>query len=111
MSPSSFHGHHKNRLSDGASGRLQVSQLSLKIGIGRVGEHDNGCRHTRPPPSPASGSTSTWKATGETVFRHACKRGLEGIVSKRQGLALPLRALARLAQDEEPGVRGGEAGG
>jgi hypothetical protein len=40
---------------------------------------------------------------GEAVFHHACKMGLEGIVSKR------LRPLAGLAQDEEPGVRGGEA--
>ena len=35
--------------------------------------------------------------------------GLEGIVSKRKDLSL--RPLARLAQDEEPGVRGGDAGG
>jgi hypothetical protein len=32
---------------------------------------------------------------GETVFRHACKMGLEGI-------DLSLRPIARLAQDEEP---------
>jgi hypothetical protein len=35
------------------------------------------------------------------VFRHACKLGLEGIVSKRKG-ALPVRPLAGLAQDKEP---------
>jgi ATP-dependent DNA ligase len=29
-------------------------------------------------------STSTWKGDGETVFRHVCKLGLEGIVSKRK---------------------------
>jgi bifunctional non-homologous end joining protein LigD len=28
---------------------------------------------------------------GPTVFAHACKLGLEGIVSKREGLALSLR--------------------
>jgi ATP-dependent DNA ligase len=33
---------------------------------------------------------------GETVFRHACKMGLEGIVSKRKGFALPFRPLAAL---------------
>ena len=44
---------------------------------------------------------------GAAVFQHACRMGLEGIVSKRQGLTLPLRPLARLAQDEEPGMRGG----
>jgi hypothetical protein len=34
------------------------------------------------------------------VFRHACKLGLEGVVSKRK-LSLSLGPLARLAQDEE----------
>jgi hypothetical protein len=38
---------------------------------------------------------------GETIFCHACKLGLEGIVSKRQGLTLPFWPFARLAQDEE----------
>jgi bifunctional non-homologous end joining protein LigD len=33
---------------------------------------------------PAFDSTSTWKGDGETVFRHVCKLGLEGIVSKRK---------------------------
>jgi ATP-dependent DNA ligase len=31
---------------------------------------------------------------GEMVLGHACKMGLEGIVSKRKGLALPQRQLA-----------------
>jgi ATP-dependent DNA ligase len=44
---------------------------------------------------------------GEMVFRHACKLGLEGIVSKRKDS----RPLARLAQVEEPSVRGSEARG
>ena len=48
---------------------------------------------------------------GETVFRHACKPGLEGIVSNAQGLALSLGPLTRLAQDEEPGLRGGKKRG
>jgi hypothetical protein len=43
---------------------------------------------------------------GDIVFRHACKMGLEGIVS---GIALSLGPHARLAQDEEPGGAGGEA--
>jgi len=46
---------------------------------------------------------------GPTVFAHACRLGLEGIVSKR-GFRLPFRPLARLAQDEESGLCGGEAG-
>jgi ATP-dependent DNA ligase len=48
---------------------------------------------------------------GQTVFAHACKMGLEGIVSKRKDSAYRSgRALAPLAQDEEPGGSGGEAG-
>jgi bifunctional non-homologous end joining protein LigD len=44
---------------------------------------------------------------GEVVFRHACKLGL--VCLQAQGLALPLRPLARLAQDKEPGCAGREA--
>jgi hypothetical protein len=39
------------------------------------------------------------RLTGLTVFAHACKMGLEGIVSKAEGLSLALRPLAGLAQD------------
>jgi ATP-dependent DNA ligase len=45
---------------------------------------------------------------GPTVFAHACKMGLEGIVSKRK---VPFGALARLAQNEEPGGVGGATRG
>ena len=45
---------------------------------------------------------------GDIVFRHACKLGLEGIVSKRVGS--PVRPLARLAQMQEAGCASGEAG-
>jgi hypothetical protein len=48
---------------------------------------------------------------GPTVFAHARKLGLEGIVSKRKDSRLPFRPLARLAQNEEPGCAGREAGG
>jgi ATP-dependent DNA ligase len=44
------------------------------------------------------------EANGPTVFAHSCKMGLEGIVSKAQRLALPLGALTRLAQEQEPSV-------
>jgi hypothetical protein len=44
---------------------------------------------------------------GETLFRHACKFGLEGIVS--QGLRLSFRPIDGLAQIQEPGSSGGEA--
>ena len=49
------------------------------------------------------------EADGPTVFAHACKMGLEGIVSKHKGLDVPFRPFARLAQVQEPRVRGGEA--
>jgi ATP-dependent DNA ligase len=39
----------------------------------------------RPAPSP--GSTRTSRTTLPTVFAHACKLGLEGIVSKRKDSA------------------------
>jgi hypothetical protein len=42
---------------------------------------------------------------------NACKLGFEGIVRQAARLALPLRPLARLAQDEEPGRAGREARG
>jgi bifunctional non-homologous end joining protein LigD len=45
---------------------------------------------------------------GDDVFEHACKMGLEGIVSKRLG-SLPLRSHQRLAQVQESGCAGGEA--
>jgi ATP dependent DNA ligase domain len=45
---------------------------------------------------------------GETVFRHACKLGLEGIVSKRKDFCLSFWPLARLAQDEERRCAGSE---
>ena len=47
---------------------------------------------------------------GPTVFAHA-KRGPRGHRVEAEELALPLGPLAGLAQVEEPGVRGGEAGG
>jgi hypothetical protein len=50
------------------------------------------------------------EADGPTVLAHACKIGLEGIVSKRR-LRLPFRPLARLAQNEKRGCTCGETGG
>jgi hypothetical protein len=51
------------------------------------------------------------EGNGPTVFAHACKMGLEGIVSKRKESLYRSGPLAGLAQDEEPGGSGGEAGG
>ena len=48
---------------------------------------------------------------GATVFQHACEMGLEGIVSKRKDSLYRSGRSQGLAQDEEPGVRGGEARG
>ena len=46
---------------------------------------------------------------GLTVFQHACKMGLEGIVSKRLGSTLPLRPIAsdwlKFKNPEAPAVR------
>ena len=47
---------------------------------------------------------------GETVFRHACKLGLEGTVSKRKDSAYRSGRSPRLAQNEEPGCTGRETG-
>ena len=46
---------------------------------------------------------------GPTVFQHACKLGLEGIVSKRKDFALQLGPFAALDQEQEPERAGGEA--
>ena len=51
------------------------------------------------------------EADGPTVFAHACKMGLEGIVSKRKDFILSLGAVTRLAEEQEPGECGGDAGG
>ena len=48
---------------------------------------------------------------GLAVFQHACKMGLEGIVSKRLGSTYRSGRTSRLAQVQEPGGTGGEAGG
>ena len=50
------------------------------------------------------------KDDGPTVFRHACRMGLEGIVSKRVDAALPQRTIEGVGQVEEPGERGGAPG-
>jgi hypothetical protein len=39
---------------------------------------------------------------GDEVFSHACKMGLGGDCLEAAGIALPFRALARLAQVQEP---------
>jgi bifunctional non-homologous end joining protein LigD len=42
---------------------------------------------------------------GATIFRHACRMGPEGIVSKRLGRTLQVRPIAGLDQGEEPRLR------
>jgi hypothetical protein len=42
---------------------------------------------------------------GATVFDHACRLGLEGIVSKRPGRPVRERALPELAEGQEPCFR------
>ena len=46
---------------------------------------------------------------GDSVFRHACKLGLEGIVSKRKDSPYRSGRSPRLAQDEEPVMCSSEA--
>src|SRR6266478_156633 len=48
---------------------------------------------------------------GRTVFAHACKMGLEGIVSKRKESDYRSGRSPDWAQNEEPGFCGGETGG
>ena len=45
------------------------------------------------------------------MFQQAVRSAVEGIVSKRLGLALPIRTVAGLAEVQEPGGPGGEARG
>jgi hypothetical protein len=51
------------------------------------------------------------EADGPTVFAHACKMGLEGIVSKRKDSPYRSGRSPKLDQEQEPGLRGREAGG
>ena len=48
---------------------------------------------------------------GLTVFQHACKMGLEGIVSKRLGSLYRSGRTSDWLEIQEPGGTGGEAGG
>jgi ATP-dependent DNA ligase len=48
-------------------------------------------------------------AESAVVFQHACKMGLEGIVSKRLGSRYRSGEVAGLAQIQESGCAGGEA--
>jgi hypothetical protein len=48
---------------------------------------------------------------GETVFRHACKLGLEGVVSKRKDSVYRSGRSPDWLKNEELGCAGGEAGG
>jgi hypothetical protein len=48
---------------------------------------------------------------GPLVFAHACKMGLEGIVSKRKDSPYRLGALAGLDQEQEPAGAGGTSEG
>ncbi len=52
-------------------------------------------------PHPGIVLNEHYNGDGEIVFKHACKLGCKGIVSKR--LAVPLGPRRLLAQDQEPG--------
>ena len=74
---------------------LQVRKATLISALAKAG--------------PASVSTNIWNATMARRLPPRLQDGARRHRVEAQGLALPLRPLARLAQDEEPGVRGGEA--
>ena len=52
-----------------------------------------------------------WRGDGHVVFQHACKLGLEGIVSKRLGSRYRSGRSSRLAQVQEPARASGQARG
>ena len=61
---------------------------------------------------PASASTSIWNATmARSSSATLARWGSKASCQKRKDFALPLGPLIRLAQDEEPGLRGCEARG
>jgi ATP-dependent DNA ligase len=62
-------------------------------------------------PHPGIVLSEHYAGDGDIVYRHACKLGCEGIVSKASWLALPLGPLDGLGQDQEPGCAGRAAGG
>jgi bifunctional non-homologous end joining protein LigD len=49
--------------------------------------------------------------SGDVVFRHACKLGLEGIVSKRLGSSYRSGRARDWLKMKNPAAPGGEAGG
>jgi hypothetical protein len=59
---------------------------------------------------PGNDLTDRFPLIVEAVFRHACKMGLEGIVSKRKDSPYKSSRSPHWLKDEEPGMRGGEAG-
>jgi hypothetical protein len=65
---------------------------------------------SRQPLGPGILFNEHMEGDGETVFRHAGKLGLEGIVSKRKASAYRSGRSPRLAQDEELGCTGRETG-
>jgi hypothetical protein len=62
-------------------------------------------------PRPGIVLNEHYEGDGDILFEHACKLGCEGIVSKRLGLTLSLRALAALAQDQKFEGTSGETRG
>jgi hypothetical protein len=76
---------------------LEVRKATLKSILGKAG--------------PGLRLNEHIEADGPTVFRARLQDGLGGYSVEAQGLDVPLRPFARLAQVQEPCVRGGEARG
>ena len=50
-----------------------------------------------------------FEGDGAIIYKHASQLGCEGIVSKTAQLAIPVRLLGLLAQDQKPSGAGGDA--
>ena len=71
---------------------------------------EDGNVRVRPVPSMCRRGLNLGSPKPRLRKKHACKTGLEGIVSKRW-IAFPLRAIPGLAEVQDSGSAGGEARG
>ncbi len=82
------------------------SQLCSRGGV----VTEDGNVRVRPVPSMCRRGLNLGSPKPRLRKKHACKTGLEGIVSKRW-IAFPLRAIPGLAEVQDSGSAGGEARG
>jgi hypothetical protein len=97
----------------------KVSRSKSTMAFGLLpGKMARGCGSTVPRSHlswprlrPASGSMSISKATARPSSPMPARWASKVSCQSRKGLGIPFRPLAGLAQNEEPGGSGGEAGG